>query len=166
MQTRQLWLANDLQLTNGIRNVNGSLAGMQMYAKQIRYGRKQTSIFFCPSQPSRRRELTWCLRRTPNWCKGISAWGWIMSGRGRAAGKPEQLGPSVPIPTMWQSWGPGRGSRAAAQRATRRANHPDAPAGKNCFTIWNLCSLIALQRGGGEARCGHMSNTPPCLSSC
>lgn len=66
MHTRQLWLANDLQLTNGICNVNGSMASMQMYAKQIRYGRKQPSIFFSPSQPSRRRELTWCLWRTPS----------------------------------------------------------------------------------------------------
>lgn len=66
MHTRQLWLANDLQLTNGIHNVNGSMASMQMYAKQIRYGRKQTSIFFSPSQPSQRRELTWCLWRIPS----------------------------------------------------------------------------------------------------
>lgn len=66
MHARQLWLANDLQLTNGIRNVNGSMAGMQMYVKQIRHGRKQTSIFFSPSQPSQRRELTWCSWRTPS----------------------------------------------------------------------------------------------------
>lgn len=62
MHTHQLWLANDLSLTN----VNGIVASMQMYAKQIRYGRKQTSIFFSASQPHQCRELTWCLWRTPS----------------------------------------------------------------------------------------------------
>lgn len=66
VHTRQLWLANDLSLTNGSCNVNGTMASMQMYAKQIRYGRKQTSIFFSASQPHPCRELTWCSWRTPS----------------------------------------------------------------------------------------------------
>lgn len=64
MHNRQFWLANDLQLTNGSCNVNGAMASMQMYAKQIRYGRKQPSIFLPASQPSQHRVFTWCLRRT------------------------------------------------------------------------------------------------------
>lgn len=37
--------------------------------------------------------------------------------------------------SMWQSW--------------TQFLSPDAPAGKNCFTVWNLCSLVGLWRGGG-----------------
>lgn len=101
------WLANDLQLTNGVHNMNGSMASMQMYAKQIRYGRKQTSLCFSPSQfPG-----TVVLRRTPcaDWC-------WITSGRGWRAGRLEQLGLSITSPTMWQTWTRFLSCTAACQR--------------------------------------------------
>lgn len=147
------WLANDLQLTNGTRSVNGSMASMQMYAKQIRYGRKQISICFPPPQPSRHRGLTWCwggalcrlMRGLDNEWKGLGSWS------------------SLACPSQAQPCGrPGHNSWAAQ----RRANGPDAPVGKNCFTIWNPCSLGVLCRGGGEARCGLWVTHLPAVSIC
>lgn len=124
--------------------MNGSMASMQMYAKQIRYGRKQTSICFSPSQPSGTRSWV-VLRKTP---LQTDAGLWE-----EGAGRPEQLGLSITSPTMWQTW-------TQFLSCTATANGPDAPVGKNCYTVWNPCSLVELWRGGGEAHEQHTSPRP------
>lgn len=64
--------------------------------------------------------------------------------------------------TMWQAW---TAARHGAQLPALPAKEPDATIGKNCFTIWNLGSLIIAQRGWrGEVqssvlKCQHLVAT-------
>lgn len=106
LHTRQLWLANDLQSQMGSVMWMGLWPACKCMQSKLDMEESRHPFSFPHRNPLEAGSSRGACVEEPFaiWCRGISAWGWIMSGRGRAAGKPEQLGLSITSPTMWQPW--------------------------------------------------------------